>query len=88
VELAILGWALVFAVVAACVFVVARALVQIASLAYGAIEKRIDARSATREGAVLAVGGTVALLAAALVAAWAILAVLATLLQGGASAAG
>jgi hypothetical protein len=81
-ELVILGWALVFAVVAACVFLVARALIQIASIAYNAIEKRIDAGAATRQSALLAVGGTVALLAAALVAASAILVVLAGLLQG------
>ncbi|HYY55140.1 MAG TPA: hypothetical protein VFA01_07140 [Candidatus Dormibacteraeota bacterium] len=81
-ELVILGWALVFAVVAACVFLVARALVQIAAVAYNAIEKRIDAGTATRQSAMLAAGGAVALLAAAFVAATAILVALATLLEG------
>ena len=81
-ELVILGWALVFAVVSAGVFLVARALIQIASLVYNAYEKRIDGRTATRETALLAIGSIVALLATALVAATAILVILASLLQG------
>jgi hypothetical protein len=81
-ELVILGWALVFAVVAAGVFIVARSLIQIASVAYSAIEKRLDTREATRQSALLALGGTIALLATALVAATAILVILAALLQG------
>jgi len=81
-ELVILGWALVFAVVSAGVFLVARALIQIASLVYNAYEKRIDSRTATRQSALLAIGSIVALLATALVAATAILVILASLLQG------
>lgn len=81
-ELVILGWALVFAAVAAGVFVVARSLIQIASVAYDAIERKIDAREATRQTVLLGVGGTVALVATALVAATAILVILAALLEG------
>lgn len=81
-ELVILGWALVFAVVVAAVFVAARVIVQIATVAYEAMEQRRSASSAAKEGAVLGVGALVALIAAALVFATALLAVLAMLLQG------
>jgi hypothetical protein len=82
VELVILGWALVFAVVAAGVFVAARAIVQIASVVYDAIERRRDRASASREAAVLTLGAVAALAATALVAATAIILMLATVLSG------
>lgn len=84
-ELVILGWALTFAVVTAGAFLVARAVVQIASVAYAYIEKRLDRREATRQTMALTAGALIALLATALVAASAILLVLASFLQGQAS---
>lgn len=81
-ELAILGWALTFAVVTAGAFLVARSLVQLASVAYNVMEKRLDARRATRQTVVLTLAAAVALGATALVAALALLAVLASLLEG------
>ena len=81
-ELVILGWALTFAVIAAGAFLVARSVVQIAVVAYGVIEKRLDRRTATRQTVLLTVGGLIALLATAIVGATAILVVLAGLLQG------
>ncbi len=83
-ELVILGWALVFAVVTAGAFIVARSVVQIASVAYNVIEKRLDRRTATRQTVLLTVGGMVALVATALVASFAILVVLASFLEGSA----
>lgn len=81
-ELVILGWALVFAVVTAGAFLVARTVVQIASVAYGVLEKRLDRRTATRQTVLLSVGGIVALGVTALIAALAILVVLASFLEG------
>jgi len=81
-ELVILGWALVFAVVAAGVFIAARAIVQIASVAYETIERRRDRASATRETALLSLGVVVSLAVTALVAATAIVLILATFLNG------
>ncbi len=81
-ELVILGWALVFAVITAGAFLVARSVVQIATVAYDAMEKRLDRRTATRQAILLTAGSLVALVATALVAALAILVVLATFLQG------
>ncbi len=81
-ELVILGWALVFAVVTAGAFLVARTVVQIASVVYGVLEKRLDRRTATRQTVLLSVGGIVALGVTALIAALAILVVLASFLEG------
>lgn len=81
-ELVILGWALTFAVITAGAFLVARAVVQIASVTYAYIEKRLDRREATRQTMTLTAGALIALLATALVAASAILLVLASFLQG------
>ena len=81
-ELVILGWALTFAVITAGAFVVARSVVQIASVAYNVMEKRLDRRTATRQTVLLTVGGVLALLMTALIASYAILTVLASFLQG------
>jgi hypothetical protein len=81
-ELAILGWALTFAVVTAGAFVLARSLVQIASVAYNVMEKRLDARRATRQTVALTLVAIAALGATALVAALALLVALAALLEG------
>jgi hypothetical protein len=82
VELAILGWALTFAVITAGAFLVARSIVQIASVAYNLLEKRLDHRAATRQTLLLTAGGVAALGATAVVAALAILLVLASVLEG------
>ncbi len=81
-ELAILGWLFVFAVVAGGAFVIARSIVQIAAVAYGTIEKQLDHRDATRRTVLLAAAGVVALVLTALVAATAIIVVLASFLAG------
>lgn len=81
-ELAILAWALIGAGITAGAFLIARAAVQIASVAYAYMEQRLDRRTATRQTILLAVGGVVAIGATALIAALAILALLAAYLEG------
>lgn len=81
-ELAILVWAIVGAGITAGAFLIARSAVQIASVAYAALEKRLDPRTATRQSILLTLGMVAALGVTALVAAIAILALLAGLLEG------
>lgn len=69
IENALLLWLVIGIGIAAGVFIVARAAVQIAEVAYRVLEKRLDPRVATRQTilltlAMLLAGGAVALIAA------------------------
>lgn len=83
-ETAILIWFLIGAGIAAGAFLIARSAVQIASVAYAVLEKRLDPRVATRQTIALTLGAVAALIATAIVSGVAILA----LLQGLLSASG
>lgn len=83
-EIAILIWFLIGAGIAAGAFILARSAVQIASVLYGVLEKRLDPRVATRQTILLTLAGMVALVATSVVAGIAILA----LLQGLINASG
>lgn len=83
-ELAILIWFLIGAGIAAGAFILARSAVQIASLGYSVLEKRLDPRVATRQTILLTVAALIALVATSIVAGIAILA----LLQGLINASG
>lgn len=83
-EIAILTWFLIGAGIAAGAFILARSAVQIASLGYGVLEKRLDPRVATRQTIALTLAGLAALVATSIVAGIAILA----LLQGLINASG
>jgi hypothetical protein len=48
-EIAILIWFVIAAGIAAGAFVIARSAIQIASVAYNVLEKRLDPRVATRQ---------------------------------------
>jgi len=76
VEIAILIWFLIGAGIAAGAFILARSAVQIAALAYGVLEKRLDPRVATRQTILLTLAALVALVATSIVAGIAILALL------------
>jgi len=80
-ETAILIWFLIGAGIAAGAFLIARSAVQIASVAYGVLEKRLDPRVATRQTIALTLGGVAALIATSIVAGIAILAMLQGLLN-------
>ena len=81
VELAILVWLVIGIGITAGVFVVARTAVQMASVAYRVIEKEMDSRTATRQGGLLGIAMIAALVATAVVAAYAILVLFASLLD-------
>ena len=81
VELAILVWLVIGIGITAGVFVVARTAVQMASVAYRVIEKEMDSRTATRQGGLLGLAMIAALVATAIVAAYAILVLFASLLD-------
>jgi len=83
-ETAILIWFLIGAGIAAGAFIIARSAVQIASLAYGVLEKRLDPRVATRQTIVMTLGIIAALVATSVIAGIAILG----LLQGLINASG
>ena len=83
-EIAILIWFLVGAGIAAGAFLVARSAIQIASVAYNVLEKRLDPRVATRQTIALTLAATAALIATSIIAGIAILA----LLQGLINASG
>jgi hypothetical protein len=68
--------------IAGGVFIVARSAIQIASVAYRVIEKEMDARTATRQTALLSLAILMALIVTAVIAGYAILVMFATLLQG------
>lgn len=75
-EIAILIWFLVGAGIAAGAFLIARSAIQLASVAYNVLEKRLDPRVATRQTIALTLGATAALIATSIVAGIAILAML------------
>lgn len=83
-ETGILIWFVVGAGIAAGAFVLARAAIQIASVGYGVLEKRLDPRVATRQTILLTLAVLAAGAATSLIAALAILA----LLQGLINASG
>jgi len=76
VETAILIWFVVGAGIAAGAFIIARSVVQIASVAYGVLEKRLDPRAATRQTIVLTLAAVAGLIATSIIAGIAILAML------------
>lgn len=75
-EIAILIWFLVGAGIAAGAFLIARSAIQLASVAYNVLEKRLDRRVATRQTIALTLGATAALIATSIIAGIAILAML------------
>jgi hypothetical protein len=83
-EVALLVWFVVGAGIAAGAFIIARSAIQIASVAYNVLEKRLDPRVATRQTILLTLGGLAAVVATSIIAGIAILA----MLQGLISASG
>jgi hypothetical protein len=75
-EIAILIWFVIAAGIAAGAFVIARSAIQIASVAYNVLEKRLDPRVATRQTIALTLAGIAALVATSIIAGIAILAML------------
>ena len=69
-------WFLVGAGIAAGAFIIARSVVQIASVAYSVLEKRLDPRVATQQTIILTLAGIAALVATSIIAGIAILAML------------
>ncbi len=80
-EVAILIWLVIGIGITAGVFLVARAAVQIASVAYKVIEKQMDAKTATRQTGALSLVIILGLAATAFVAGYAILVVFGSLLD-------
>ena len=72
----ILIWFVVGAGIAAGAFVLARSAIQIASVAYNVLEKRLDPRVATRQTIALTLAAAAALVATSVIAGIAILAML------------
>lgn len=75
-EAALLIWFVIGAGIAAGAFVIARSTIQIASVAYNVLEKRLDPRVATRQTIALTLAGIAALVATSIIAGIAILAML------------
>jgi hypothetical protein len=75
-EIALLIWFVIGAGIAAGAFLIARSAIQIASIAYNVLEKRLDPRVATRQTIALTLGGIAALVATSIIAGIAILAML------------
>lgn len=75
-ELALLIWFVIGAGIAGGAFLIARSAIQIASIAYNVLEKRLDPRVATRQTIALTLGGIAALVATSIIAGIAILAML------------
>ena len=75
-EVAILVWFVVAAGIAAGAFMIARSAIQIATVAYNVLEKRLDPRVATRQTILLTLGGLAAIVATSIIAGIAILAML------------
>ena len=75
-EIALLIWFAVGAGIAAGAFIIARSTIQIASVAYNVLEKRLDPRVATRQTILLTLGAIAALVATSIIAGIAILAML------------
>lgn len=83
-ESAIVIWFIIGAGIAAGAFVLARSTIQIASVGYNVLEKRLDPRVATRQTIALTLAAIAALIATSVIAGIAILA----LLQGLINASG
>lgn len=75
-ELVILAWAVVAAGIVAGAFLIARAAVQLAAIAYAVMERRLDRAAATRQSVLVGAGLLAALAITALIASLAILALL------------
>ena len=75
-EGAILIWFVIGAGIAAGAFVLARSAIQIASVGYSVLEKRLDPRVATRQTILLTIAALAALAATSIIAGIAILAIL------------
>lgn len=75
-EIAILIWFVVGAGIAAGAFVLARSAIQIASVGYNVLEKRLDPRVAGRQTVLLTLAALAALIATSIIAGIAILAML------------
>ncbi|HEV2012149.1 MAG TPA: hypothetical protein VGS17_14120 [Candidatus Limnocylindria bacterium] len=75
-EAAILIWFIVGAGIAAGAFVLARSAIQLASVGYNVLEKRLDPRVATRQTILLTLAAIAALMATSIIAGIAILAML------------
>jgi hypothetical protein len=84
-DLSILVWLAIGAGIAAGVFVVARAAVQIASVAYRLMEKQLSRGAATRQTALLSAAMLGALIVTALIAGYAIFAIFGSLLESSGS---
>ena len=75
-EIALLIWFVVGAGIAAGAFILARSAIQIASVAYNVLDRRLDPRVATRQTIALTLAGIAALVATSIIAGVAILAML------------
>ena len=75
-EGAILIWFLIGAGIAAGAFILARSAIQIASVGYSVLEKRLDPKVATRQTILLTLAALAALVATSIIAGIAILAIL------------
>ena len=75
-EGAILIWFIIGAGIAAGAFVLARSAIQIASVGYSVLERRLDPRVATRQTILLTIAALAALVATSIIAGIAILAIL------------
>jgi amino acid transporter len=75
-EIAILIWFVIGAGIAAGAFILARSAIQVASIAYNVLEKRLDPRVATRQTIALTLAAVAALIATSIIAGVAILAML------------
>jgi len=75
-EIAILIWFVIAAGIAAGAFIIARSAIQIASVAYNVLEKRLDPRVATRQTIALTLAAIAAFVATSIIAGIAILAML------------
>jgi hypothetical protein len=82
-EGAILIWFAIGAGIAAGAFLMARSAVEIAVVAYGVLEKRLDPKVATRQTVVLTLAIVFAVIATAVIAGYAILSIFASLIQNG-----
>ncbi len=76
---ALLIWFAIGAGIAAGAFILVRSAVQVAGVAYAVFEKQLDARTATRQTILLTLAMLLAVAATALIAAYAIHALLASL---------
>ncbi len=80
-EMGILIWFVIGAGIAAGAFVLARTALQIASVGYAVLEKRLDPRVATRQTILLTLAVLAALVATSVIAGIAVLAILQNLIN-------